>query len=742
MATKYEKLTNEILGTLDEYSGCFSKSEEYLIKIKKELSHLKPQLVETFNDGRTLKIGIVGEVKAGKSSFLNALLFSGKDFLPKSSTPMTAALTKIGYSEKSYAKIVFYSSGEWQSITELAKKYSEKINNLYHEYKLEMQKKSERVPHQEIFIKSKEEMRLTLEGKMPSDYVACKELIDLYTNSNDSEDLFFLLGSEKKIEIKDLEFDLPNYIGAKGKYTPIVKHVELMMNIDTLKDLEIIDTPGLNDPIISRSETTKEFLSECDVVFLLSSTSQFLTDKDISLMCETLPKEGIKEVIIVGSKLDSGLLDYNKSNSFKQAYIETVHSYTEQAKSNLYRILSNPLADNSFINSMIKKLPPIYVSSMLYGAAINKKNNQNYSEEQKFYIDKLKSSFIDFADNIDILVRYSGILDIQKKKLIPLRKEKDSIIKLKNDEIFQAKMTKIISLLKYIQEQCLFNKDTLENNDKAKLEDKKKNIERSLNRSNREVKDIIKSLSLDIKSAMKRLNIEIEAAINNHIDFPVVIEENITRKSERHGFLYLKQRKWNTVEYTYKVNSLKVVENIRNYHIECQNLVENNLEHAINTRQLEKELRETIINSNSVIDHSFDEREILIPLRNLIKSIKIQDINIDIRPYLNRIYDEFTKNIETNDEIHRLRIVQDQVLNDVYNDYKQGVNQSLNNIELKLNRESESFINKLIIDLKENISLIEKQIDNKAINLERYSLLENKIQSYINDMDKLEIQDV
>ena len=742
MATKYEKLTNEILGTLDEYSGCFSKSEEYLIKIKKELSHLKPQLVETFNDGRTLKIGIVGEVKAGKSSFLNALLFSGKDFLPKSSTPMTAALTKIGYSEKSYAKIVFYSSGEWQSITELAKKYSEKINNLYHEYKLEMQKKSERVPHQEIFIKSKEEMRLTLEGKMPSDYVACKELIDLYTNSNDSEDLFFLLGSEKKIEIKDLEFDLPNYIGAKGKYTPIVKHVELMMNIDTLKDLEIIDTPGLNDPIISRSETTKEFLSECDVVFLLSSTSQFLTDKDISLMCETLPKEGIKEVSIVGSKLDSGLLDYNKSNSFKQAYIETVHSYTEQAKSNLYRILSNPLADNSFINSMIKKLPPIYVSSMLYGAAINKKNNQNYSEEQKFYIDKLKSSFIDFADNIDILVRYSGILDIQKKKLIPLRKEKDSIIKLKNDEIFQAKMTKIISLLKDIQEQCLFNKDTLENNDKAKLEDKKKNIERSLNRSNREVKDIIKSLSLDIKSAMKRLNIEIEAAINNHIDFPVVIEENITRKSERHGFLYLKQRKWNTVEYTYKVNSLKVVENIRNYHIECQNLVENNLEHAINTRQLEKELRETIINSNSVIDHSFDEREILIPLRNLIKSIKIQDINIDIRPYLNRIYDEFTKNIETNDEIHRLRIVQDQVLNDVYNDYKQGVNQSLNNIELKLNRESESFINKLIIDLKENISLIEKQIDNKAINLERYSLLENKIQSYINDMDKLEIQDV
>ena len=744
MTTKYEKLTEEIIDTLDKYKDCFSKSEEYLIKIKKELSQLKPQLIASFNEGRTLKIGIVGEVKAGKSSFLNALLFSGKNFLPKSSTPMTAALTKIGYSEKSYAKIVFYSAGEWQSITELAQKYNEKFDNLYGEYIRDMKKKSQKLAHRDITIKSRDEMRLTIERDMPSDYIACKELIELYNNanSNDSEDLFFFLGSEKIVEINNLEFDLPNYIGAKGKYTPIVKHVELMMNIDTLKDLEIIDTPGLNDPILSRSETTKEFLGECDVVFLLSSTSQFLTDKDISLMCETLPEEGIKEVIIVGSKLDSGLLDYNKSNSFKKAYIETVQSYTEQAKSNLYRILSNPLVDKSFINSMIKKLPPIYVSSMLYGAAINKKNNKVYSEEQGFYIDRLKSSFIDFHDNIDMLVRYSGILDIQKKKLIPLRTEKDSIIKSKNNEIFQTKMTKIISSLKDIHEQCLINKEILENNDKAKLEEKRETIERSLIQSNREVKEIIKSISLDIKSTIQRLNIEIEAAINNHLDFPVVVEENITRHSERHGFLYLKERKWNTVENTYKVNSLKVVENIRNYHIECQNLVENNLGHAINKRQLEKELRETIINSNSVIDHSFDEREILIPLRNLIKAIKIQNINIAINPYLQRIYDGFTKKIETDDEIHRLRIVQDQTLNDIFNEYKKETKQALNNIELILNRESESFINRLIHDLKENISLIEQQIDNKSTNLKRYSSLQDKIQSYIKDIDELEIEDV
>ena len=42
---------------------------------------------------RLLRIGIVGAVKAGKSSLLNSLFFKGQDILPKAATPMTAALT-------------------------------------------------------------------------------------------------------------------------------------------------------------------------------------------------------------------------------------------------------------------------------------------------------------------------------------------------------------------------------------------------------------------------------------------------------------------------------------------------------------------------------------------------------------------------------------------------------------------------------------------------------------------------
>ena len=36
---------------------------------------------------QTLNIGIMGQVKAGKSTFLNALLFDGRPILPEAATP-------------------------------------------------------------------------------------------------------------------------------------------------------------------------------------------------------------------------------------------------------------------------------------------------------------------------------------------------------------------------------------------------------------------------------------------------------------------------------------------------------------------------------------------------------------------------------------------------------------------------------------------------------------------------------
>ena len=85
------------------------------------------------------------------------------------------------------------------------------------------------------------------------------------------------LGTEKIIcgvENENLENylkTLKEYVGSNGKYTPLVNYIELKLNNDLLKNVEIVDTPGLDDPIVSREEKTNDFLNKCDVVFLLSN---------------------------------------------------------------------------------------------------------------------------------------------------------------------------------------------------------------------------------------------------------------------------------------------------------------------------------------------------------------------------------------------------------------------------------------------------------------------------------------
>ncbi len=88
---------------------------------------------------------------------------------------------------------------------------------------------------------------------------------------------------------------------------PCTKAVQISLNNPNLKDLEVIDTPGVNDPIASREERTKALLKDCDVVFIVSPSNQFLTDSDMSLFDRVSNKEGLQEIYFVASQADSAV---------------------------------------------------------------------------------------------------------------------------------------------------------------------------------------------------------------------------------------------------------------------------------------------------------------------------------------------------------------------------------------------------------------------------------------------------
>lgn len=119
-AARFMEAVEKIGGRLAPYDSLLAAQD--LQNFKNLARNLKEALREEERRGKTLRLGIVGSVKAGKSTFLNALLFNGEDVLPKAATPMTASLTRLGFSENQYLNFVFYTHEDWQIIESATRK--------------------------------------------------------------------------------------------------------------------------------------------------------------------------------------------------------------------------------------------------------------------------------------------------------------------------------------------------------------------------------------------------------------------------------------------------------------------------------------------------------------------------------------------------------------------------------------------------------------------------------------------
>ncbi|GAA8253865.1 hypothetical protein HpBT156_12050 [Helicobacter pylori] len=109
--------------------------------------------------------------------------------------------------------------------------------------------------------------------------------------------------------LEELNQKLHQFVGKEGKFMPYTKAVQISLNNPNLKDLEIIDAPGVNDPIVSREQHTKDLLKECDVVFVIIPSSQFLSESgDMDLFDRVSNKEGIQEIYFVASQTDSTIV--------------------------------------------------------------------------------------------------------------------------------------------------------------------------------------------------------------------------------------------------------------------------------------------------------------------------------------------------------------------------------------------------------------------------------------------------
>jgi hypothetical protein len=260
---------------------------------------------------RLLNIGIVGRVKAGKSSLLNALIFDGEPILPKAATPMTAALTTITWGEVFQAKVEFYSDADINAIRVKSEQYDQRLaarkQQCLEELLRRPRPQGQGGPVDMQQLTQMAERRALGELQREEGLFAASDQYQRMKNAGLDPATLHLHSEIRAITPQELAERLHDYVGASGTYMPFTKTVHVAMPLDALRDICIIDTPGMNDPVQSREERTVELLKTCDVVFIVSPAGQFLNEQDLEVMGRITQKEGIQELVLVASQIDTQL---------------------------------------------------------------------------------------------------------------------------------------------------------------------------------------------------------------------------------------------------------------------------------------------------------------------------------------------------------------------------------------------------------------------------------------------------
>ncbi|MDN5054301.1 dynamin family protein [Aliarcobacter butzleri] len=269
----------------DEHKSSFKDLKHNLENIINELKtdltnkEILAELENTHNylNNQKFSIGITGVMNAGKSTMLNALM--GREILGSAVVPETANLTIVKHNPTDNAKVYYWNEQEWDRIKKSASQL-ESMKNFVEETN-------------KIF------------GDNLKNYIRPVSRFD-------------------EIDIKDLS----SYTSAEasGKKCNLVKYVELGSKLDFLSDgIEIVDTPGLDDPVIQREEITKEYISQCDMMIHLMNVSQSATLKDVEFIIDALLYQNISKLLVVITRADTvskeqldEVIKYTKTSIEKQ----------------------------------------------------------------------------------------------------------------------------------------------------------------------------------------------------------------------------------------------------------------------------------------------------------------------------------------------------------------------------------------------------------------------------------------
>lgn len=681
--------TEAILAEMSE-----NASQEDIRKLEIFVKNFKHKTEDFYRENRKLNIGVVGQVKAGKSSFLNALLFDGREILPKASTPKTATLTKMEYSEENIIQIEYYSVEEWEVLEENA--------------------------------------LIDLDDEV---YISARELVDMVKRNGIDPKPYLARGYDrlKFTSYHELISKLNDYVGEDGRYTPIVKDVTLYMNKEELRELSIVDTPGLNDPIASRTLRTKEFIEVCDVVFFLSQAGAFLDKSDWILLSSQLPEKGVRKLVLIASKYDSGIRDIlcekdpddifgedeNVSDNIPEANKIISKKLCKRARSKVQEFVEdlNKRNKSSELIEVIKQCSrPVMVSSLAHN--MSKKPVEEYTDEEE----NLSFSLKKFSDNIQKDLELIGSFEQVRKLFNETVIEKEQILEMKEKSFIPNAREELRNILLSFLKKTQKRVQILEQSDRKGLLRQKKEIENQMENIRADIADLFGNLNMNLETEKVKAISKIRRESRDYLG----IKERTGTKTIRESYSVSDEKWWNPFTwckshleyYTYDKHysyciAADAIENLKRYAVEASGYVEEVFADSLQLKAIKRKLLDVIVSNFDMGNEKYDSSLFKIIVEEAVNSIEFPILNIDISDELEGIAIKFTGEITSASEKTELSGALIKALSSVSEGLSKKLDDTVKSFKNKLELIRCKFEREVMSDITSEFEMLLTQCENK-----------------------------
>ena len=211
------------------------------------------------------RIAIVGQVKSGKSSLINALIGQPR-LLPSDVNPWTTAVTRLHSSRRNAqdnvaAEFQFFDADEWRKLAVGGGRIRELTERL--------------VPGFEpaLLFQNLEAMQKRAARRLGAEFASLLGMTHRFATLDDKTLQSYVCSGTTSSD------------PTVGRYSDVTKSANLYLEAAPFAcPTVLIDTPGINDPYLVRDEITRQALDAADIHIVVLTARHAISNEDVALL--------------------------------------------------------------------------------------------------------------------------------------------------------------------------------------------------------------------------------------------------------------------------------------------------------------------------------------------------------------------------------------------------------------------------------------------------------------------------